>query len=234
MSTSDTIHLEDILTGLNNYKIWKVCILAKLQAEKVFGVTIVTNQKPVLSSSTVATVSDVCCTRSARHGTLFPFSLLTVNLRLRADGRCRAVQARLCHKCCRHVISLGPYLLSMTSSPSALVAVLGFSSFHFRFAPSDKRTFCHSSLVTLYLAPLSPLDDNGSIAWSVCVPVPYIKPNTWPGKLQSSLLGYFPGLYETATGDTNMPSRHSHAARSLLLLLSLSPHPASALGGLHR
>ena len=116
--------------------------------------------------------------------------------------------------------------------PSALVAVPGFSSFHFRFAPSDKRTFCHSSLVTLYPAPLLPLDDNGSIAWSVRTLVQYIKPNTWPGKLQSSLLGYFPGLYETATGDTDTPSRHSCAAHFLLLLLSLSPHSASALGSL--
>ena len=102
-----------------------------------------------------------------RHGSLFPFLVLTVNLRLRANGRCRAVQARLCRKCCGHIIGLGPYLLSMTSSPSALAAVPGFSSFHFRFAPSDKRTFCHSSLEALYPAPLSPFDDNGSIAWSV-------------------------------------------------------------------
>ena len=169
-----------------------------------------------------------CCTRSARHGTLFPFLVLTLNLRLRADSRCRAVQARMCCKRCGHVFSLGPYLLSMTSSPSALVAVTGFSSFHFRFAPSDKRAFCHSSLVTLYLAPLSPLDDNGSIAWSVRVLVQYIKPKYMPGKLQSSLLGYFPGLYETATGDTDAPSCHSRAARSLLQLSSLSPHPAPA------
>ena len=76
-----------------------------------------------------------CCTRSARHGTLFPFPVLTLNLRFHADGRCRAVQARLCRKCCGHIIGLGPYLLSMTSLPSALVAVSGFSSFHFRFAP---------------------------------------------------------------------------------------------------
>ena len=70
------------------------------------------------------------------YGTLFPLSVLTLDLRFRADGCCRAVQARLCRKCCRHVISLGcPYLLSMTSSPYALVAVMGFSSFHFRFAP---------------------------------------------------------------------------------------------------
>ena len=68
------------------------------------------------------------------HGTLFPSFF-------RADGRCHAVQARLCRKCCGHVISLGPYLLSMTSLPSAPVAVPGFSSFHFCFAPSDKRTF---------------------------------------------------------------------------------------------
>ena len=176
----------------------------------------------------------ICCTRFARHGTLFPFLVLTLNLCLCANGRCHAVQARLCRKSCRHVVSLGPYLLSMTSLPSALVTVTGFSSFHFCFVPSDKHTFCHSSLETLYPAPLSPLDDNGSIAWSVRAPVQYIKPNTWPGKLQSSLLGYFPGLYETATGDTDAPSRHSRAARSLLLLHLFSPHPASALGGFHR
>ena len=179
-------------------------------------------------------MSNDCCTCSARHGTLFPFPFLTDNLHLRADGHCRAVQARLCHKCCGHIIGLGPYLLSMTSSPSALVAVTGFSSFHFHFAPSDKHAFCHSSLVTLDPAPLLPLDDNGSIAWSVRALVQYIKPNTWPSKLQSSLLGYFPGSYETATGETDAPSRLPCAARLLLLLLSLSPHSASALGGLHR
>ena len=53
----------------------------------------------------------------------------------------------------------------------------------------------------------------------------YIKPNTWPGKLQSSLLGYFPGYYETATGDTDAPSRHFPLS---LQLLPLSPHLASA------
>ena len=118
--------------------------------------------------------STLCCTRSARHGTLFPFPVLAPYFRPCADGSCRAVQARLCHKRCRYVIGLGPYLLSMTSSPSALVAVPGFSSFHLRFAPSDKRAFCHSSLVTLYPAPLSPLDDNSSIAWSVRALVQYI------------------------------------------------------------
>ena len=61
------------------------------------------------------------CTRSARHGTLFPLSVSTLTLRLRADGRCRSVQARLCRKRCGHVIGLGPYLLSMMSLPSALV-----------------------------------------------------------------------------------------------------------------
>ena len=93
-----------------------------------------------------------CCTRSARrahHGTLFPFLVLTFAPRLRADDRCCAVQARLCRKSCGYVIGLGPYLLSMTSLPFALVAIPGFSSFHFRFAPSDKRTFCHLLLVTL-------------------------------------------------------------------------------------
>ena len=115
-----------------------------------------------------------CCTHSARHGILFPFLVLALTLRLHADGRCRAVQARLCRKRCGHVIGLGPYLLSMTSLPSALVAVTGFSSFHFCFAPSDKRIFCHSSLETLNPAPLLPLDDNGSIAWSVRALVQYI------------------------------------------------------------
>ena len=64
-----------------------------------------------------------------RHGTLFPLLVFALTLRFRANGRCRSVQARLCRKCCGHVISLGPYLLSMTSSPSTLVAVPGFSSF---------------------------------------------------------------------------------------------------------
>ena len=41
-------------------------------------------------------------------GTLFPFLILAPCFRVRADGRCRAVQARLCHKCCGHVIGLGP------------------------------------------------------------------------------------------------------------------------------
>ena len=104
-----------------------------------------------------------------------------------------AVQARLCHKCCRHVISLGPYHLSMTSLPFALAAVQGFSSFISTLHP-NKLLFRHWSLLPLDPAPLSPLDDNGSIAWSVRTLVQYIKPNTWPGKLQSSLLGYFPGF----------------------------------------
>ena len=115
-----------------------------------------------------------CCTRSARHGTLFPFLVPAPYFRRCADGCCHAVQARLCRKSCGHIIGLGPYLLSMMSSPFALVAVPGFSSFHFHFAPSDKRTFCHSSLVTLYPAPLLPLDDNSSIAWSVRILVQYI------------------------------------------------------------
>ena len=59
MSPSDTICPEDTLTGPNNYKIWKVHISAKLQAEKVFGITIGTDQKPVLGSSSIATASDV-------------------------------------------------------------------------------------------------------------------------------------------------------------------------------
>ena len=76
-----------------------------------------------------------CCTCSTRHGTLFPLPVLTFTLCRRANGCCHAVQARLCCKSCGHVVGLGPYLLSMTSLPFALVAVTGFSSFHFRFAP---------------------------------------------------------------------------------------------------
>ena len=108
--------------------------------------------------------------------------------------------------------------------PSGCAGLLFFS---FPLCALDKRTFCHSSLVTLNPAPLLPLDDNSSIAWSVRVLVHYIKPNAWPGKLQSSLLGYFPGSYETATGDTNAPSCHSCASHPALAFIS-SPHPAFA------
>ena len=112
----------------------------------------------------------------------------------------------------------------MMSSPFALVAMTGFPSFHFCFAP-DKRTFCHSSLDTLYPAPLLPLDDNNSIAWSVRIPVLYIKPNTWPSKLQSSLLGYFPGYTRLPLVIPTCPviTSSPHSAS-----FSQSPHPASA------
>ena len=52
------------------------------------------------------------------HGTLFPFSLRTALCRVSPNHLRCAVQARLCHKRCRHVIGLGPYHLSMTSYPS--------------------------------------------------------------------------------------------------------------------
>ena len=173
----------------------------------------------------ISNLGSDCCTRSARHGTLFPFSVLALILHLRANGHCRAVQARLCHKCCGHVISLGPYLLSMMSLPFALVAVTGLLFFSFPLCALDKRTFCHSSLVTLDPAPLSPLDDNGSIAWSVRVSVQYIKPNTWPGKLQSSLLGYFPGYMRLPL----VIPTHPVVTSRFRLTLYQSPHPASAL-----
>ena len=74
------------------------------------------------------------CTQHVAHAPP-AMVLFFLNPCVRADSRCRAVQARLCRKSCGHVIGLGPYLLSMTSSPFALVAVTGFSSFHFRFVP---------------------------------------------------------------------------------------------------
>ena len=52
------------------------------------------------------------------HGILFPFPFRAALCCLSPDRLCRAVQARLCHKRCRHVIGLGPYRLSMTSYPS--------------------------------------------------------------------------------------------------------------------
>ena len=186
------------------------------------------------TDSFCCTRSVQCCTRPIRHGTLFPFPVLAPFLHLRANGCCCAVQARLCHKCCRHIIGLGPYLLSMTTLPSALAAVSGFASFHFCFAPSISAPFAICHWIPLKPAPLLPLDDNSSIAWSMRTLVQYIKPNTWPGKLQSSLLGYSPGFTKTATGDTDVPSHHSHAERSQLLFHSshLSPNLASALSGL--
>ena len=57
MSPSDTVRTKEILTGPNNYEIWKVRILAKLWAEKVFAIVSGTDVKPV--SSTLVTASDI-------------------------------------------------------------------------------------------------------------------------------------------------------------------------------
>jgi hypothetical protein len=57
MSPSDTVRAEEILTGPNNYEIWKVRISAKLRAENVFGVVSGTDITPVLS--TLVTISDI-------------------------------------------------------------------------------------------------------------------------------------------------------------------------------
>ena len=57
MSPSDTVRTEEILTGPNNYEIWKVRISAKLWAEKVFAVVSGTDIKPV--PSTLVTASDI-------------------------------------------------------------------------------------------------------------------------------------------------------------------------------
>ena len=69
------------------------------------------------------------------------------------------------------------------------MAVSGFSSFHFCFAPSDKHTFCHLSLFSLDPAPHSPLDDNGSIAWSMCTSLYYINPMSSPSNSSWVYLG---------------------------------------------
>ena len=57
MSPSDTVCTEEILTGPNNYEIWKVRISAKLQARKVFAVVSGTDIRPV--PSTLVTASDI-------------------------------------------------------------------------------------------------------------------------------------------------------------------------------
>ncbi|KIJ14662.1 hypothetical protein PAXINDRAFT_12492 [Paxillus involutus ATCC 200175] len=57
MSPSDTLRPEEILTGPNNYEIWKVRISAKLRVEKVFGVVSGTDIKP--APSTLITSSDI-------------------------------------------------------------------------------------------------------------------------------------------------------------------------------
>ena len=59
-----------------------------------------------------------CCACSTHHGTLFPFSFRAPTCGCTPNHCHRHVQARLCHKCCGHVISLGPYRLSMTSCPT--------------------------------------------------------------------------------------------------------------------
>ena len=74
--------------------------------------------------------------------------------------------------------------------PSGYVRLLFL---HFRFAPSDKSAFCHSLLSPLDPAPHLLLVTTCSIAWSVHVSLYYINPMPSPSKLQSSLLGYFPG-----------------------------------------
>ena len=58
-----------------------------------------------------------CCTCSTRHGIHFPFLFHATLCHFPPNHLCHTVQARLCCKCCRHIIGLGPYCLSMTSYP---------------------------------------------------------------------------------------------------------------------
>ena len=105
-------------------------------------------------------VDPMCCTHSTCHGILFPFPLRTTLCHCTPNHVRCSVQARLCHKCCGHIIGLGPYHLSMTSSPYALAAVSGFSSFISALCLLIKAPFaiCHcfpwTLLLICYWSPL--------------------------------------------------------------------------------
>ena len=138
---------------------------------------------------------------------LFAKALLTVYVTL---------QARLCCKRCGHIIGLGPYCLSMTSLPFALVAMTGFSSSHFCFVSLISASFaiCHCSPGSCSSFTI------GSIAWSVHALVMYKYPMPLPSKLQLSLLGYFPGYTRLPLVISSCPvDTSSHL---------FSPHPACA------
>ena len=133
---------------------------------------------------------------------------------------CHSVQARLCCKHCGHIISLGPYHLSMTSAPFAPVAVLGFSSFISTLHLPQVHLLPFIA-VPLGPAPLLLLVVTHSIAWSVCTPCTYIYPMPSPGKLQLSLLGYSPGYMRLSLVILMFPVVTAS-------LIPFSPHPACA------
>ena len=159
-----------------------------------------------------------CCTCSAHHGILFPFPFRTTLCHFSPNHLRHAVQARLCCKHCRHVISLGPLLLIFDIIiPFALAAVRG-CPYH------DKLLFRHSLLITLDPAPHLPLVATCSIAWSVRTSVPYINPNTLPKELQLSSLGYFPSLRDELLV-IPMPPVVTHAKLHFpSTLITLAPH----------
>ena len=57
MSSSDVVRTEETLTGANSYEIWKVQILAKLWAERFFGIVSGTDIKSIIS--TLVTASNI-------------------------------------------------------------------------------------------------------------------------------------------------------------------------------
>ena len=81
-----------------------------------------------------------CCTW-CWHGTLFPFHPAALTLFHSLDCLCCSVQARLSCKCCRHIISPGPYLLIFD------VITLCPSSYVLHSLPNLISSSTHSSVV---------------------------------------------------------------------------------------
>ena len=146
----------------------------------------------------------LCCTHSACHGILFPFPFRTALCCVSPNCVHRAVQARLCHKRCRHIIGLGPLSLIYDVIPFALAAV--------RDCPyHDTLPFCHSLPITLDPAPHLPLVATCSIAWSVGTSVLYTyKPQYITQGTPVEFTWVLPQFTRRTTGDTDTPSRQLH------------------------
>ena len=119
-----------------------------------------------------------------------------------------------CHR--SRALSLIYDIIALCPSGSAGLLFLSFP-----LCTCDKRIFVHSSPSPLDPAPLSLLVATCSIAWPVHAPCMYIDPIPSPGKLQSSLLGYFPGYTRLSLVISMRPVITSHP-------LTFSPHLAHA------